>query len=83
MMRVEVAEDATIAAGLAASIAAEALHEAAGKRRSAALVVSAGAVAALILVRLAAERLPWGDTHVFQVDEHMVARDDWERSLVA
>lgn len=79
--RLEVAADAALAAERAAARVAEALRGAVATRGVASIAVSGGATPHRMLECLAAERLPWGKVHVFQVDERIVARDAPERNL--
>ena len=68
-MNIKVYPDEDAVAGKAAAIIADAARAAVTSRGRFTLAVSGGRTPWLMLRALAAEKLPWRQVHVFQVDE--------------
>lgn len=81
MMKVEVLPDALAVATRAARLIAAAARAAVAERGRFTLAVSGGHTPWLMLRVLAAEQVPWGSVHVFQVDERIAPPGHPDRNL--
>ena len=80
-MNIKVYPDEDAVAGKAAAIIADAARAAVTSRRRFTLAVSGGRTPWLMLRALAAEKLPWRQVHVFQVDERLAPAGDPDRNF--
>jgi 6-phosphogluconolactonase len=80
-MQVEVLEDASAVAGRGAAVIAAEARGAASARGRFVLAVSGGRTPWMMLQALAAEDLPWGKVHLFQVDERLAPEGHDDRNL--
>lgn len=81
LVHVEAAADAAQAAVCGAALLARWIREAVSARGRALVAVSGGRTPWAMLVKLAAEPLPWDRVHVFQVDERWAGASDPARNL--
>lgn len=75
-----VVPDADAAASVAAEVLATLIIEAVDARGRAVIAVSGGATPWLMLGDLATRDVPWGELHVFQVDERVALDGDPDRN---
>jgi 6-phosphogluconolactonase len=80
-MKTEVLPDADAVAQRAAKFIADAATEAVAARGVFAFAVSGGRTPWQILRALGALPMPWGNTHLFQVDERVAPQGDPDRNL--
>ena len=80
-MNIKVYPDEDAVAGKAAAIIADAARAAVTSRGRFTLAVSGGRTPWLMLRALAAEKLPWRQVHVFQVDERLAPAGDPDRNF--
>ena len=80
-MRMEVLPDADAVAHRAAQLIADAAREAVAARGLFAFAVSGGRTPWQMLSVLGGLPLPWGETHLFQVDERVAPNGDPDRNL--
>ncbi len=80
-MKIEVLPDAGEVASRAAGWIAAAAREAVTTRSRFAIALSGGHTPWQMLRALAAEEVPWGAVHVFQVDERVAPAGDPDRNL--
>ncbi len=81
-LRTVVGEDQHDTARRAAHDIASLVREAVQQRGTASLAVSGGSTPGLLFDALAALDVPWGQTHVFQVDERVAPAGHADRNLV-
>jgi 6-phosphogluconolactonase len=81
-VKFEVYPDDDAVARRAAAVIAEAARTAAAARGRFTMAVSGGHTPWLMLAALAAEKVPWKQAHVFQVDERIAPAGDPDRNLV-
>ena len=81
MTKVEVLPDAVAVATRAAHVIAAAARDSVAESGRFALAVSGGQTPWLMLSLLAAEQVPWGSVHVFQVDERVAPSGHPDRNL--
>jgi len=77
----EILPDAAAVADRAAAYVAKRAREAAADHGSFTFAVSGGRTPWAMFARLAAERMPWGKTAIYQVDERIAPADDPDRNL--
>jgi len=80
-VNIKVYPDEDAVAGKAAAIIADAARAAVTSRGRFTLAVSGGRTPWLMLRALAAEKLPWRQVHVFQVDERLAPAGDPDRNF--
>jgi 6-phosphogluconolactonase len=80
-VKVEVLPDAGAVALRAAQLIASEARDAAAARSRFAFAVSGGQTPWRMLEALAAEQVPWGSAHLFQVDERVAPSGDPDRNL--
>jgi len=80
-MKIEVLVDADAVARQAAAIVAAQAREAVAARGRFILAVSGGRTPWLMLRALAAEKVPWHEVHLVQVDERVAPAGDPDRNL--
>jgi 6-phosphogluconolactonase len=80
-MELDVLRDAEMVAARAAAIIAENARAACQARGRFLMAVSGGHTPWVMLRMLASEEVPWGDVHVFQVDERIAQTGDPDRNL--
>ena len=80
-MNIKVYPDEDAVAGKAAAIIADAARAAVTSHGRFTLAVSGGRTPWLMLRALAAEKLPWRQVHVFQVDERLAPAGDPDRNF--
>jgi len=80
-VNIKVYPDEDAVAGKAAAIIADAARAAVTSRGRFSLAVSGGRTPWLMLRALAAEKLPWRQVHVFQVDERLAPAGDPDRNF--
>ena len=80
-MELDVLRDAEMVAARAAAIIAENARAACLARGRFLMAVSGGHTPWVMLRMLASEEVPWGDVHVFQVDERIAQTGDPDRNL--
>lgn len=79
-MEIRVAADPQAAADVAARAIARRLVNAVAARGTASVAFSGGSTPALMLARMAELDVPWGQVHVFQVDERVAPDGDPARN---
>jgi 6-phosphogluconolactonase len=80
-MKIDILPDADSVAAKAASRIAQAARDAVAARGRFTLAVSGGHTPWQMLRALAKEEVPWGQVHVFQVDERIAPAGDPDRNL--
>jgi 6-phosphogluconolactonase len=80
-VKLEVMPDADSAARRAAALIAEAARDAVARRGRFLLATSGGATPWRMLRLLAEEEVPWGEVHLFQVDERVAPEGHPDRNL--
>lgn len=81
-MKIEVLADPDTVAGRAAALIAEVARTSVAERKRFVMAVSGGHTPWIMLRKLAGqEHVPWGDVHVFQVDERVAPEGDADRNL--
>jgi 6-phosphogluconolactonase len=80
-MKMEVFEDEAEVARRAAAVIAENARQAVSLRGKFVMAVSGGKTPWVMLRDLADEQIPWGQVHVFQIDERIAPAGDPDRNL--
>lgn len=79
--RLQVYDDALMAARAAARFVADCARKAVAERGTCAIAFSGGSTPGAMLGALVAEDLPWRDLHIFQVDERAASHGHDKRNL--